>query len=293
MSMKLGFWNLRYAEYYFAAFISSLLGGFIVLATVLLRGYGLSPLWAVIFGGFAMILLPNAFVGRLVERLEDIAPVFSRDHPSKFLMKVGGLRVYGLVLEIIIVTLVSSGLELVKIAKISGIGLFYITVLEFSAIEFVLLIVRVALWNPDPSLMVNACLRSEFDPENPARVSWVDSSLGYFNSVLKSEHLPVRMRDDLSIEVLLYGSSTRKASVEMLRSSFEEGGTSRFIQELSFLANKPIPDILDKAGLFRWLQKNGALAVGIAALLVSLSGVFIFLFDYILHQWLNLIATVH
>jgi hypothetical protein len=112
--------------------------------------------------------------------------------------------------------------------------------------------------------------------------------------MLKSKGLRVKLKDDLNLEVLLFGSQLRRLWIFALYDAAESGDHWFFIRDVSKLANKSVSEILERNSLTWWLKSHSGtiltITIAIVGLLVTISPWLIPLLGAWVKAWSSLLG---
>lgn len=261
---------------------------------------GVPGAFSLLVTGSAMIVLPLAVGRRFEGRWNRETPIISATYPSAFLAKVKGIKRTGYFIMLgavlLAVTTPFTHSDLASFFASSPLALAF---LYIWAVELVLIQTQLNFWAPRPFYALRACLLSEFDEKRAPTTSWLDDSLTYF-SRLSARSAGLTLRDDLSLDAILFGSQFRRLSISKLLRYLDSENVDYvgFVKELSEMTNRPVTDIVEKAGLTVAIRRNqtwilGSLAVAVPVLIALSPYIVQYSLDPIFQSWSQLFHSLH
>ena len=290
----------KYSELYLLLWWSLFAALAVLLFAVVPILVGVPRVLSVIAAGAALLLIPFLAGKRIIRRWDEETPHIASTHPFLFIEKARSIKRTGYFVQLTVILV----LLIIVIGRDSLNSLFSdapltLILLEFLAVELVLLQVQLSFWAPDPFDALRASLQSEFDVERGSRLSRVDDSIEYFNRLsAKSTGLALR---DQSLNVFLFGSESRSLRIYALLSNLDDREApdyQGFMNELSEIAQKPIAEIADRAGFATIIKRNQGTILSLLGtvipLLIALSPYIIPIFvNPVIQSWSQLFHSVH
>jgi hypothetical protein len=246
----------RYSEYAFFVLGSIVSGGSAVIVTVIALVFHIDFNFVILIALAVLVVGPVLTVWLVVGDVNEYAPDYARQHPSRFLTRMSDLRLSGFVLDIAAAVSALIVIEFVANSKFAAQQPFYYATIEFSLIELTLIAVGVMFWHQQPLQLLLASLRSESDHERPANKMWLDISLRNFNYVLDSNDSPVVIRSNLNLEILLFGQPLRQWRLDFLLAEIERGEYERFMNDVADLTGKSLAEILERNSWLEWVRSH-------------------------------------
>ena len=290
------FWKTKYSE-----FLEYCIWGFylglLTFSIGILALLGLPKAVALLAAAVAMFVAPYFLGRRITTRWNKEAPEVIATHPTRFLRKIRDLRRAGLVLQFIALAFLvvyfagqPSIPELVAQASLLGAFVY------FFFIEVILLQTRLSFWRIDPKTALRACLLAEEDEEKLKRESWLDDSLDFFNQI-RDKGFELGIAEDLSLDVLLFGSPTRRLYASFLLRDIDSADYLAFVNDISQIAHMPVPEVVGRVGLREAVRKNQStiLSISVPVIFLVASNPWLIqdVVNPIISAWSNLLKSLH
>ena len=247
--------------------------------------------------GVAILVAPIVMGWRIMIRWNREAPLVVAEHPVRFLRKVRDIRYAGYVVQAI-----ALGFLVYYLAGQPGAPSLLaqapleVAFVYFFVIEVVLLQVTLNFWRPEPLVCLRACLSSEEDAERTQVETWLDDALDYFNQ-LKTRGFALGVKEDVSLDALLFGSSSRRKYAYFLLRDVDTQDYHAFVNDVSEVARKPVGEIVGRVGVLEKIRKNQwtilSTIVPVLLVLVTNPSMLQAVANPIINNWSNLLKSVH
>ncbi len=257
---------------------------------------GLPKTVALVVAAVAVFAAPFALAQHITRGWDRELPGIVAAHPVRFLRKVRDLRYSGYIIQVMAIAILL--LYLVRQPEVPNLLVqtpLLVAFVYFFIIELVLLQVALNFWRPNPLVSLRACLLAEEDAEKTGRESWLDDALDYFN-LLKEKDFVLGIRDELSLDALLLGSSLRRLHASFLLRDVDSGNYVGFVNDLAIIAHKPVSEIVGRVGFGENIRKNQwtmlSIVLPIVVVLATNPSVLHTIADPIINSWSNLLKSL-